>query len=373
MQQNILKIKKNALLILAVTSNYVFSAANVLIGLKKYSPNMFDDILIYTDDNIDSQDKIALKKIFPNILFKKYSFQIENIEDRERLRYYSNMPYARFEMLSYLEEYAKVVWFDSDFLILDDISDLLKYGDTGIAMSLDLDPYPLEYNIKPFFIKDVAEYNMNAKAYASGLIIFTDKLKNPLEIRKYLYDKLNQYSSYIRYAEQGILQFMIEDFKLKVDEIPKLIYHAFPIEDKTQAKLIHLLGDSKPWLNYSGSAYDEWYENHKFWIKLGGSEAYSFKQILGADKSDFNSCYELFEYKKYQKYFFGEKRYQNILKFKKLDELFGNSSVICKQSIEQIEKIKSHLSYRLGNLLIKHPFTFIFRFFKVYREWRNGK
>ena len=32
-----------------------------------------------------------------------------------------------------------------------------------------------------------------------------------------------------------------------------------------------------------------------------------------------------------------------------------------------------HLSYRLGNLLVKHPFTFIFRANKVYKEWKREK
>ena len=32
-----------------------------------------------------------------------------------------------------------------------------------------------------------------------------------------------------------------------------------------------------------------------------------------------------------------------------------------------------HLSYRLGNLLVKHPFTFIFRANKVYKEWRRKR
>ncbi|EOI6144612.1 DUF4422 domain-containing protein [Campylobacter coli] len=34
-------------------------------------------------------------------------------------------------------------------------------------------------------------------------------------------------------------------------------------------------------------------------------------------------------------------------------------------------KIKNYLSYKLGNLLIKHPFTFIFRAGKVYKEWKK--
>lgn len=299
--------KKNALLIMAATGNYLFSVGNVLIGLKKHSPNMFDDIVIYTDETATEQDKETIQKIFP-VTFKIYDFQIKNLKDRERLKYFSNMPYVRFEMLTYLDSYKKVFWFDSDFLITDDISGLLQYGNTGISMSIDLDPYPEGHGVHMFFIKNVPGYDMMAKAYASGLVIFSDKLKEPLKLRKYLYEKLDLYSGYIKYAEQGILQLMIENFSLQVEEFPKLIYHAFPFEDKSKAKLIHLLDRTKPWQYYSGTAYDEWYENHKQWITLGGGEAFTFEGLL----------------KQYQKYFYGQKRYQNILHMAYFDDCIRN-------------------------------------------------
>lgn len=40
---------------------------------------------------------------------------------------------------------------------------------------------------------------------------------------------------------------------------------------------------------------------------------------------------------------------------------------------QQALKIKNYLSYRLGNALVKHPFTFIFRVGKIYKEWRKEK
>ncbi|ECL4319779.1 hypothetical protein FTK47_06915 [Campylobacter jejuni] len=36
-------------------------------------------------------------------------------------------------------------------------------------------------------------------------------------------------------------------------------------------------------------------------------------------------------------------------------------------------KIQNYLSYKLGNLLIKHPFTFVFRVAGVYKEWKKGR
>lgn len=39
----------------------------------------------------------------------------------------------------------------------------------------------------------------------------------------------------------------------------------------------------------------------------------------------------------------------------------------------EVKNIEQHLTYRLGNLLVKHPFTFIFRANKVYKEWKKEK
>lgn len=339
-------MKKNALLVMAATGNYLFSVGNVLLGLKKHSPNMFDDIIIYTDETATVQDKQAIQKIFP-VTFKVYDYQIPNKQDRLRLKYYSNMPYARFEMLTYLDKYHKVFWFDSDFLITGDITGLLEYGKTGISMSIDLEPYPKEHGVHMFFVKDVPGYDMMAEAYASGLIIFTDKLKEPLKIRTYLYQKLDQYSSYIKYAEQGILQLMIEDFKLKVDKFPKLIYHAFPFEDKSKARLIHLLGTSKPWENYTGSAYNEWYKNHVKWIELGGSEAFAFKNLIHCN----------------QNAFYGEDRYQNIL----LINTINNIQQELTSSKDAIQRRKNRLKYYKYKLLSKITFG------KVRQKYKQKK
>ncbi|HFZ5102274.1 TPA: hypothetical protein ACIKZN_001404, partial [Campylobacter jejuni] len=47
------------------------------------------------------------------------------------------------------------------------------------------------------------------------------------------------------------------------------------------------------------------------------------------------------------------------------------------KSLEQYDdymeslKIREHLSYKLGNAFIKHPFSFIFRINAIYKQWRN--
>ncbi|EPZ5217094.1 glycosyltransferase family 8 protein, partial [Campylobacter coli] len=43
------------------------------------------------------------------------------------------------------------------------------------------------------------------------------------------------------------------------------------------------------------------------------------------------------------------------------------------QDYQQALQVKNYLSYRLGNALVKHPFAFIFRANKVYKDWKREK
>ncbi|EAH8360189.1 hypothetical protein EU797_04930, partial [Campylobacter jejuni] len=49
----------------------------------------------------------------------------------------------------------------------------------------------------------------------------------------------------------------------------------------------------------------------------------------------------------------------------------NNVKGICTTT--EAEKIKGQLSYRLGNTLVKHPFTFVFRVYGVYKKWRKER
>ena len=55
----------NGILVLAVTNNYLFTAANVILGIDKYCEGVFKDILIFVEDvnKLDLREKAAIRKL----------------------------------------------------------------------------------------------------------------------------------------------------------------------------------------------------------------------------------------------------------------------------------------------------------------------
>ncbi|EAI4881118.1 discoidin domain-containing protein [Campylobacter jejuni] len=47
--------------------------------------------------------------------------------------------------------------------------------------------------------------------------------------------------------------------------------------------------------------------------------------------------------------------------------------LICCYDFEDALRIQNHLCYRLGNAFVKHPFTFMFRIYYIYIQWKNQK
>lgn len=317
--------KKKSLLVMGVTGNYLFSAGNVLLGIQKHCPDLFTDVLVFTDGTAPEEDKKAIQKIRP-VTFIDFTFQLDNPQDRKRLAGYTNMTYSRFEALAYLDQYEKVIWLESDILITGDLTPLLDYARTGISMAMDRHP------VRDFFNKPIEGYDMNAQGYIGCVIVLSDKLKEPRKMLSYLYETINRYSSDVTWAEQGIYHLMLEDFGLEVDALPPQ-FHVLADCDKTNVRLIHLWSNSKPWRTYTANAYDEWYDNHMAWRALGGGEVPFFAELI----------------KRFPIAFHGPKRYQNIMQLHHISQTVAEAQNQTRQSLHQLqdelEQQKTHGPY----------------------------
>ena len=64
--------KYNCTLCMSGSRSLIFSIGNVLLGVKKHSPSLFDRVVVYTD-KLPDNDIIALKKIFDFIEIVEYT------------------------------------------------------------------------------------------------------------------------------------------------------------------------------------------------------------------------------------------------------------------------------------------------------------
>jgi len=254
--------KREIAIVFGITKNLTFALGNVILGLKKHSPNFADEIVVF-HDGINDKDKEILNSILP-CRFIDYEFPIKDQSkfDPFFFEQFSSMAYSRFECFSLFEEFEKVIWLDVDILIQKDISGLLEYTETGIGM------LPGDF-IKHNFKEPVKEFNMEKLGFWTGTIIITDEIKEYNRIADWCYEKLLEYAPKLYLPDQAIFNIMLEAFNLAPMGINKKIYCAHPV-DKTvkDAVIVHAYRPKKFWDCFR---MKEWVENDKQWQKMGGT------------------------------------------------------------------------------------------------------
>ena len=265
-------MKKNTAIVLGGSFDLSFAIGAFLINLKKYSPNLADDIIIY-HDNISEKDQEIMNSIIP-VKFIKFELneKLNNIDTFVRERF-SDLIFFKYECLKLLNEYKTVIVTDFDVLLLDDISEIA---------------IPKNNNVKCKMLKDFIEiiggdlshdilnepsfkYDKDMFVMGAGLIVFYDTIKNIDELYNYCLDKTMQYSKYLLLPEQAIFSLMLHDFNIEPEVIDRTIYVVHPREHHKykNAKILHAFGPQKFWNSIEN---DSWNANYKEWIKLGGSK-----------------------------------------------------------------------------------------------------
>ena len=285
--------KKKVALVYGITKNYVDILANVLIGLNKNSKKFWDDIIVYHDD-VSLEDQELINQIVPCKFIKFSSNNFAKYVPESQMKTYSIAMFFRYECFNLLNDYQKVIWSDVDVLYQKDISDILQYANkSGLALTRTND-YIVENN----FYELIPEYDMFTPLYNSGLIVFSDKMKNYQSAAEWCYKNTAQYAKVLRWPDQGIINLLVQEFKIDVEEIDLLKYHCHPSVTKSikAASIIHAHGTKKFWNNLEyKKKFPEWYENQKIWTKIK-NEAESKISLKKPLVSVLMSTYDRYDY-----------------------------------------------------------------------------
>ena len=86
-------------------------------------------------------------------------------------------------------------------------------------------------------------------------------------------------------------------------------------------------------------------------------------------------CYEDIEiFKEFIKKYYAQKYLNSFEEMLKIQRIWNNEALTHNNYLQnEISKVKSQLSYQLGQALIKNPLFFPFKAFKIYRKWRKDK
>jgi len=259
------KNKKEKLIVLGATGNLSFAVGNVLMGIKKHSSNLNADFIIFHNDILEKDQKI-LNSIIP-CKFINYEMPIDtNGVEESSFPRYSKLAFSRYECFRMLGEYKQVLWIDVDLLIQRDISGIFDYAKTGISLLQE------EVPLQECFSVAVENYDMQGNHYNSGVLLLDEKISEPNKMADWLYSKTYELADYLKYADQGVINLLIQKFNLEIDKLPEK-YNCHPRKKEVKnACIVHSYSPQKFWSWYEKMYnFKEWDKNYKEWCKLGGT------------------------------------------------------------------------------------------------------
>lgn len=262
-------------IVYACDRNFLFTFCVSLLSIKKYSSQILEetDVILYYN-GLEDSDIEFIQKIH-NVKCINYSFPLDINTNDTNFKKYTQLAYARYEIFSMLDDYEKVLYIDVDTMITNDLSYIFKNfcNKNGIAFALD-EQKGLSTVSKNFKIR-LENYNMDIQGLNSGVILFSNSLKDREKLKKWCYESTVEMLDNLICPDQGILNLMLQKFQLNYDILPD-ICNCLPGNkrylDKTDNTVIiyHCAGGGVRFWRYS---YDNrWEQLYSKYIEMGGIE-----------------------------------------------------------------------------------------------------
>ena len=276
----------------AITEDYSFAAANMIMGLYKQSAKLMDktDIVIY-HNGISEKTVQLLNTLHDNILFKEISFpeSWRLIIENPRNAKWGPIVITKFFCFFLVQNYEKVLLLDVDMLITEDISELFDFEEDMVWRNV------VAWKPKDIFESVLKKPDDYISAGNGGMILFNGNIK------EYAIGQDEILEAYERIKNMGdggidenVIAYLAYKYQISVRELDIKIWNT-PVQRMTpETKLVHFLDcvhkTTKPWKNLASYLYfEEWAENYQRWIDMGGEGPVNFSredyyQLLALDK-----------------------------------------------------------------------------------------
>jgi len=264
--------KKNALFF-ACNERFVFTLATALLSLRKNSPEtlLSCDILVFHQGFTD-KDIELINKIIP-CRFTDYKFPINTDFEDINFKKFSQLAFARFDIFSLLDTYAKVLYIDVDVIIAGELKYIFEnFGSSGgIAMCKDTQKG--RTLITKNFIKPLLGYDMSAPCYNTGVTLFCDNIKERNKLRMWCYRKTHEWLKNLTCPDQGVINVMLQEFKIPIEILPD-VCNCLPSNPKYNDKkrhdvlIYHCAGGGVRFWTYTWNA--AWQQLYAEYLRMGG-------------------------------------------------------------------------------------------------------
>lgn len=258
--------KKTAICI-ASTANRVYAIASVLMDIRRYAPNLADEVIIL-HNGIKERDQKLLCGIH-QAKFIKYRFPIldQSKFSKTITDYFTTMVFAKFEAFKLLDSYSPLIMLDYDIVIQGNLSDIMKRPASGF---LTVDKTAQRSN---FFCSPVEGYDLNQESKIGSMWVLWDHLRNYAQIHEWCYCESERLAPHLLLPETGIISLALEAFDITPDQFLKSEeYDCHPKESHaSRAKILHCWGQPKYW---NGFHSEQWEQNYRQWIGMGGTPCF---------------------------------------------------------------------------------------------------
>lgn len=255
--------KKRTAIVLGINENWVFAAAALLMGLKENLSKVDPEIVII-QDGVKKREQDLLGQILP-CRFIEFD---QPVPDNIRHSRGTHLKFSRLLCFDLLDKYSKIIWLDTDMLILKPIDRLFDYGNAGLAMM------PHRKTLSQIYRKacdiwgsnpEFSRYDFDVLVNNTGLMVFSDALNNPRMLRNWCFEKMVAWSK-VNTSIQPVITLMLQEFNIHVEEVRRE-YNCPPHEESRKTVILHTWGDKKFWDGHSHPLWDKYYFQ---WMALGG-------------------------------------------------------------------------------------------------------
>ncbi len=266
--------KKNVALVLGSTKDFFYATGPVVLNIKKFSPDLADDIVIYYDDIAERDRDILVDELGCRLI--PYDCPLKVSPDAtDALQRFTLLSFSIYEIFGLLDEYRQVLWLDSDICIQDDISGILEYGPVGIRHGGSKLGSAMGRKVNPA-LDDLPTNN-------TGVVLVTDELAADYRaLREQCYFYTERFIKTLFLPDQAVLNYVLFKNNISITDLTSAYnytgYHS--LHGYSAAKIFHLPGEIKFW-NHSllRKLFPVWDECYKKWLDMGGS-AYAGEQLF---------------------------------------------------------------------------------------------
>ncbi len=266
-------------ILLCATSDSAFVIGALIANIKEMCGENID-IFYLVHDGFSKSDKQALCKIAGNSVVKFQTFTKEdfisklnafaktpiNLTNNRFLGRWTHMVYACFEGFKYLEECECVVYLDFDILLLQEIVHLKKLRQLGFVLAATQGKTSLSDTMPAYQGKF-----QNTCVFRTGVIVYNDTLENPKECYDFIYQISAQ--NLLNINDQGAFSLLVLEKNLKIKDLGYRYIGSVLWRKNKNPILIHAYGSKNRFWNnrLCNQIWQEWNKYYQQWLNMGGS------------------------------------------------------------------------------------------------------